>query len=155
MCSLDIHEWSFRYTQTHFSVIYQPSSQCAPISVHLASSSSSGRWLYALGIEDICSGLVSHSPRLSKCDPKVNCPCLLPGITRPRDLSLNWQRFLTVREMFSFAASSLHNLKCLLQGFVFSPPPRSPVIETRSRGGHCSHYTLVPAQMLQTADKIS
>ena len=39
MCSLDIHEWSFRYTQTHFSVIYQ-SSQEAPISVHLASSSS-------------------------------------------------------------------------------------------------------------------
>ena len=123
MCSLDIHEWSFRYTQTHFSVIYQQQSVCA----HLRAPGQHQQWAVVVcqGTEDICSGLVSHSPRLSKCDPKVNCPCLLPGITRqrsqePRDLLLNWQKFLTVREMFSFAASSLHNLKCLsAAGFCF------------------------------------
>ena len=57
--------------------------------------------------------------KLSLFAPRNN-PAREPGAREPgasgqepRDLFLNWRRVLTGGEMFSFAASSLHNLKCL------------------------------------------
>ena len=66
--------------QCHLSAQQQQQSVCG----HLRAPGQHQQWAVVVcpGTEDICSGLVSHSPRLSKCDPKVNCPCLLPGITR-------------------------------------------------------------------------
>ena len=71
-----------------------------------------GYWGYLLRIGFTFSAAQQmwSQGKLSLFAPRNN-PAI--GSQEPRDLVLSWQRVLTGGEMFSLAASSLHNLKCL------------------------------------------